>query len=110
MVRINKDSGFKKLNAEKKRVIHKASKKLLNIIYTLDDFTANMINNPAIHDAYGNFYVYKFSTRDFSVRLLYRYVKDKDILEIHRFHFKEGDSDNSKYIEYFEKYVEDYHG
>jgi len=71
-----------------------------------NEFTNFIQNNPVIHDSYGKFYVYKFSTKSYSVRLLYLY--NNGILEIHKFHFKKGDRDNSKYIEGFEEYVSNY--
>ena len=97
-------SDYNKLKQDQKNVINKAVKKLDTIINGLGDFRACMYNNPAIHDSYGDFYVYKYMTKGFSVRLLYRY--QNNTVELHQFHFKKGDRDNSKYIEHFELYVD----
>lgn len=102
---IVESSGYNKLKSDQRHVVDKAVNKLCSIIQGLDDFRRFTINNPAIHDSYGDFYVYKYITKGFSVRILYRCDKQ---LEIHRFHFKRGDRDNSKYIEYFEQYVEQF--
>ena len=103
---ILEDSGYKKLKADHKLIVNKAITKLEHIILGMNDFTEFVANNPAIHDSYDDFYVYKYLTKGFSVRILYRY---DDELEIHRFHFKKGDRDNSKYIEDFEDYVSSYY-
>ena len=62
-------------------------------INNISNFKEYTVNNPVIHDSYGDFYVYKYITKSFSVRILYRY---NTMLEIHKFHFKKGDRDNSK--------------
>ena len=102
---IVESSGYKKLKQDQKHVIDKAICKLCSLIQSLGDFKCFIINNPVIHDSYGDFYVYKYVTKGFSVRLLYRCDNQ---LEVHRFHFKKGDRDNSKYIESFESYVYEY--
>jgi hypothetical protein len=104
---IIESSGYKKLKQDQQNVVNKAITKLCSLIEGLGDFRCFVVNNPAIHDSYGDFYVYKYTTKGFSVRLLYRCNKQ---LEIHRFHFKKGDRDNSKYIEAFEEYVKGYNG
>lgn len=106
-MRILNESGYDKLEPTRKRVVDKAVKKLDLLIRNMPDFkSCRNGNNPAIHDSYGDsFYVYKFMSKGYSVRLLYRY---NGRLEIHMFHFKQGDRDNSKYIETFEDYVQKY--
>lgn len=99
------EAGYDKLEPTKKRVVDKAVKKLDLLIHNMSDFKSYRNgNNPAIHDSFGNdFYAYKFMIKNHSVRLLYRY---NGKLEIHMVHFKQGDRDNSKYIEIFEDYVQ----
>lgn len=112
MVKIIESSGYHKLNHTRRQIVDKACEKLETQINNIgkDKFNKYMMNNsnPVIHDSYGNFYMYKFVTKSYSVRLLYLYNIDKDTLEIHKFHFKKGDRDNSKYIEDFEEYVSNY--
>lgn len=100
-------SGCYKLKQDKQREINKAIDKLSYLIKTMGDFSSFVINNPAIHDAYEDFYVYKYIGRKCSIRLLYRYSNGE--LEIHLYHFKKGDRDNSKYIEVFEEYANNYY-
>ena len=99
--------GYDKLEPTKKQIVDKAVKKLELLLHNMPDFKSRRSgNNPAIHDSYGkDFYVYKYMAKGHSVRLLYRYT---DRLEIHMAHFKQGDRDNSKYIEVFENYVRQY--
>lgn len=110
MIRIIESSGYHKMNHTRQQIVDKACDKLETQIKRIgkDEFSKFMMNNPVIHDSYGNFYVYKFSTKSYSVRLLYLYDTESDTLEIHRFHFKKGDRDNSKYIEGFEEYASQY--
>lgn len=100
-------SGCYKLKQDKQREINKAIDKLSYLIKAMGDFSSFVINNPAIHDAYEDFYVYKYTGMKCSIRLLYRYSNGK--LEIHLCHFKKGDRDNSKYIEVFEEYANNYY-
>lgn len=105
-MRIADKSGYYKLEPSKKRAVDKAVKKLSSLIQKMPGFqTCKNGNNPAIHDSYGPFYVYKHTTKEYSVRLLYKYAND---LEIHMIHFKQGERDNSKYIEVFERYAWSY--
>lgn len=108
MIKIIESSGYNKLNHTRQQIVDKACIKLESQLEKLgyDNFYKIKSNNPVIHDNYGKFYVYKFSTKSYSVRLLY--VVNEDNIEIHRFHFKKGDRDNSKYIEGFEEYVSQY--
>lgn len=105
-INILETSGCYKLKKDKQREINKAVKKLGYLINTMGDFSNFVVNNPAIHDAYGDFYVYKYIGQKCSIRLLYRYINNE--LEIHLCHFKQGDKDNSKYIEVFEEYTTKY--
>ena len=108
MLVINDSSGFKKMDANKQQVIRKAAKKLESFLKTMDNFTAQIENNPVIHDAYGNFYVYKYISKNCNVRILYTYEKELDILTFYKFHFKKGDRDNSKYIDTFKNFVRNF--
>lgn len=105
MIKFLDSSGYYKLKNDKQKTLSKAAKKLESQIYGLgtSNFCNFITNNPVIHDSYGNFYVYKFRGKGCSVRLLYKY--SNNVLEIHMFHFKKGDKDNSKYIETFESYA-----
>lgn len=102
---ITAEIGYDKLEPTKKRVVDKAVKKLDLLIHNMPNFKSYRNgNNPAIHDSFGNdFYAYKYMAKGYSVRLLYRY---NGKLEVHMIHFKQGDRDNSKYIEIFENYVQ----
>lgn len=102
---ILESSGYEKLDKNKKNIIDKGIKKLDSLINNFSNFKEYTVNNPVIHDSYGDFYVYKYITKSFSVRILYRY---NTMLEIHKFHFKKGDRDNSKYIEIFENYASEF--
>ena len=100
---------YHKMNYDRIMAINKASKKLESLLQKIgyENFSTFMVNNPVIHDSYHDgFYVYKYITKGYSIRLLYRY--DGEILEIHKAHFKKGDKDNSKYIDDFKFYVSQY--
>lgn len=108
MIKIEQSSDYKKLDANKKQVIKKAAKKLELFIKGMDNFKAQTENNPAIHDSYGDFYVYKYITKSYNVRILYTYDRESDLLTLYKFHFKKGDRDNSKYIDTFENFVRNF--
>ena len=104
------NSQLEKLSGSHRLAIQKAMEKLSNMLaYSGKDFNRINGNNPMIHDSYGNgFYLYKYITKNFSVRILYRCNFEKNEVEIHQIHLKKGDIDNSKYIEEFKKYVDNY--
>lgn len=112
MIRILKTSEYHKLDWTKQRIVDKACEKLETQINNIgkENFTTYMrnYNNPVIHDSYRGFYLYKFVTKSYSIRILYLYKKETDTIEIHRIHFKKGDRDNSKYIDDFEAYTAQY--
>jgi len=106
-------SGYDKLSGSHKKCINKGIDKLISLLQTKGRyFEEDKINNPLIHDSYKNrFYMFKYVVKNFSVRILYRcdFHNDNDFtLQIHKFHFKKGDRDNSKYIEEFERYSEEF--
>jgi hypothetical protein len=105
-IKILETSGYHKLKKDKQREIDKAIDKLIYFIKTMKRFNSFIINNPTIHDAYADFYVYKHNGNRCSIRILYKYINNTT--EIHLFHFKSGDRDNAKYIDVFEQYVSNY--
>ena len=103
-VNILKTSGYHKLKKDKQCKIDKAIEKLIYFIKNMKRFNNFIINNPTIHDAYdGDFYTYKYNGKKCSIRILYKYINN--VLEIHLYHFKCGDRDNSRYIKKFEEYT-----
>ena len=106
-VNILKISGYHKLKKDKQHKINKAIEKLIYFIKTMKRFNNFIINNPTIHDAYsGDFYTYKYNGKKCSIRILYKYINN--VLEIHLYHFKNGDRNNSSYIKEFEEYANNY--
>lgn len=112
MIKILESSDYHKMDWTRRQIVDRACEKLETQLNNIgkDRFTEFMrnYNNPVIHDSYGSFFLYKFVTKSYSIRILYLYNKETDTIEVHKVHFKKGDRDNSKYIDTFERYVANY--